>query len=314
MVLQDVCAVVGTADATHKRKFLRNVFSEESGFAEVTTCPDPKAQLVTRATPCRKYQVPAGSICFSGENVVDLMGGTSVQMKDLRIGDVVETGDGKFTRIYSFGHFDADTQGTFLQLYTNTSLKSSMPLELSAGHMVFVGNQALPAGSVKVGDMLRLGNGENAEIVNINRVIRIGAYAPFTDSGAIVVNGIVASNYVSFEPLSGDMMIGGWKVASYHWVAHMSQGPHRLYCKVAGSKCEKESYNDDGISLWVAEPLRAAEWWHEQSAAVRASVMAPVLVLFLIAYAAEMLLKYPWMIALCIAVAFHKKFATTKTC
>ena len=106
VVLQDVCAVVGTADRLHKRRFLRNVFTEKSGVWAVKTCPDPKAPLVTRATPCRRYNVPDGTVCFSGENVVELEGGMSVQMKNLRIGDVVETGDGKFTRVYSFGHYE----------------------------------------------------------------------------------------------------------------------------------------------------------------------------------------------------------------
>ena len=37
-----------------------------------------------------------------------MKGGMSIQMMDLRIGDMVETGDGKFARVYSFGHSDAD--------------------------------------------------------------------------------------------------------------------------------------------------------------------------------------------------------------
>jgi hypothetical protein len=236
----------------------------------------------------------------------------SILMKDLRIGDVVEAGEGRFSRVYSFGHFNADVQSTFLQLYTNKSL--SNPIEISSDHMLFVGKEAVPAGSVKVGDMLRRGNGEPAEIVEIKSVIRAGAYAPFTDSGAIVVNGIVASNYVSFESHGGDMIVGGLKVASYQWVAHLAQAPHRVYCTLAASKCEKEAYNDCGISLWVEAPLRAARWWHTQNTAVRGMIIAPVLVFLLCMYAAELLLKYPWMMAFIIAIAFHRKIATTKTC
>jgi hypothetical protein len=78
------------------------------GLAAVRTCPNPSAALVTRATLCRKYEIPIDSRCFSGGTVVELKGGMSIQMMDLRIGDMVETGDGKFARVYSFGHSDAD--------------------------------------------------------------------------------------------------------------------------------------------------------------------------------------------------------------
>lgn len=311
VVLNDICAVVGTANPLHKRKFLRNVFKESAGQA-ATTCPSTSAPLVTRATPCRKYNVPTGGVCFSGENTVELEGGMSIHMKDLRIGDVVEAGEGRFSRVYSFGHFNADLQSTFLQLYTSNS--PTNPIEISPDHMIFVGKEAVPAGSVKVGDLLRLGNGEPTEIVQIKSVIRAGAYAPFTHSGAIVVNGIVASNYVSFESHSGDMIVGGLKVASYQWVAHLAQSPHRIYCTLAASNCEKETYNDCGISLWVATPLRAARWWHTQNAAVRGMIIAPLLLVLLCIYAAELLLKYPWMMAFIIAIAFHKKLVRTKPC
>ena len=256
-----------------------------------------------------EVELTCNDSCFSGETIVELKGGRSVQMKDLRLGDIVETGEGRFTRVYSFGHFNTEVQTTYLQLYTNQSLY--MPVEISPDHMIFVGKAAVPAGSVKVGDTLRLSNGEPAAVVEIKPVIRVGAYAPFTVSGSIVVNGIVASNYISFESQSGDLSIGDLKVASYQWVAHLSQAPHRLYCTLA-SKCEKESYNDDGVSMWVAMPLRAARWWHDQIPAVKVLAATPVLAFLLFIYATEILLKHPWTIALVVAIAFHKKRVLAK--
>jgi hypothetical protein len=200
-----------------------------------------------------------------------------------------------------------------LQLYTNNTLTRSIPIEISAGHLIFVGKQALPAGRVRVGDIVRLGNGENAQIVDIKPVVRAGVFAPFTDSGTIVVNGIVASNYLSLDSHTGDMTIGGWKVASYHWVSHLALAPHRLYCLVAARKCEKESYAEDGIAAWAAAPLHASQWWRDQNTAVKALVIAPVLVFLLFMYGAEMFFKYPWMIALFVALAFRRKITAAKT-
>jgi hypothetical protein len=136
-----------------------------------------------------------------------------------------------------------------------------------------------------------------------------------TDSGSINVNGIVASNYIPFKLPSGYLSIGDWKVASYQWLlSHLALGPRRLYCTFAIKSCEKESYNNNGIALWVAASNRAARWWLDQKPAVKSSVGAFVLIFLLCIHAKEMLLMYPWMViplVVVIAIALPKKHATS---
>jgi hypothetical protein len=149
------------------------------------------------------------------------------------------------------------------------------------------------------------------EIVDIKSVIRIGAYAPFTHSGTIVVNDIVASNYVSFEALSGVVSAGCFKIASYQRVAHFVQTPHRIYCTIV-SKCETESYTPEGFSEWIESPLRLARWWLDQSAAMKAFVLFPAFAFLSCFSVLEMLIQNPWITAIGIAFVLHRKLGATK--
>lgn len=311
VVLQDVCAVVGTADPLHQRKFMRNVFKEKTGQT-ASQCKDPTAPLVTRATPCRRAVFPPGTACFSGESIVELKHGATIPIQDLRIGDYVKTGVDSFSRVYSFGHFEAEVETTFLQIFTKKSL--TKPIEISADHMIFVDKEAIPAGAVKVGHYFTLGNGELDEVVKIKSVIRVGAYAPFTHTGTIVVNDIVASNYVSFEALSGVLSAGGFKIASYQWIAHVVQAPHRLYCTLL-SNCKTESYTPEGISVWIESPLRVARWWLDQGTAMKALVLFPTLTFLSCFSVLEMMIQHPWIctaIFMIAAFVLQRRLSVTK--
>merc|ERR1719230_797254 len=85
----------------------------------------------------------------------------------------------------------------FVQLHTNTSI---IPLEMTDQHLIFLDGKKNPvrADSVKVGDVLQA-EGKNAVVEKIELVTRTGIYNPLTSSGTIQVNGIIASNYVSFQ-------------------------------------------------------------------------------------------------------------------
>jgi len=105
-----------------------------------------------------------------------------IAMSDLKVGDMVRTLDGRFDRVYSFGHYSPESRAEYLQIHA-AGLKK--PLELSADHMLFVKGSAVPASSVVVGDKLNLsaeGLG-SAEVQMIRTVVRSGAFAPFTMSG-----------------------------------------------------------------------------------------------------------------------------------
>jgi desert hedgehog protein len=294
VVLQDFCSVVGTGDPLHTRVWMRNVFNEPKGGA-LGECTDIDAPLVSRASPCRKVVFLPGEFCFSGENTVDLEDGSSLKMKDLSLGDRVKTGDGTFESVYTFAHYHHDIEAEFVQIFAKSM--SNNPLELSADHMVFLhGKDApAPAGSLVVGDTLLLGDGQSAEIVKLKQVTRHGAYAPFTASGSIVVNNVVASNYISFE--SGPYMtIGGMQYVSYHWMSHLTQAPRRLYCSMV-SNCEKESYTEQGVAVWAVAPLHAGQWWMGlNNSIVKGILIGITLAVLLIVASMEAVVNNSWML------------------
>jgi len=243
LVLQDFCDVVGTADPRHERIWFRNVFTESQHENEITTCEDPSAPLVPRFTPCAEV-----NICFSGDTTVRVDSTTTKQMKDLKIGDTIQTGVQSYEKIYGFGHWQSDQKASYLQLHTNCK---SSPLEISEQHLVYTAaNTRVPvvAKSLKLGDKLLLASDENSScgITKITKIVKNGAYAPFTASGKLVVNGIVASSYVSLT--GNSYYLAG--LVSHHWLAHVLTTPLRFFCKYG--ECN-HTYNTDGV--WTSIPL-----------------------------------------------------------
>jgi hypothetical protein len=115
-------------------------------------------------------------------------------------------------------------------------------------------------------------------------------YAPFTMSGTILVNDVKSSNYIAFQSVDS-LVVGEWKSAlSYHWLAHMSQSPHRIWVRVAG--VGDEIRNDVGISIWVDYPHMFGEWLLEQNPVVLMILLVPVLSTLLLASAIEMILSW----------------------
>merc|ERR1712124_153016 len=117
----------------------------------------------------------------------------------------------------------------------------------SAPHMLFLDSKkAVPASTIKVGDTLLGGN----TVTKIDKVSLSGAYAPFTYSGSIVVNDVVASNYVSLTGTSTFLGI------DMQFFAHTAVGVRRALCYL--KLCGEEKYNDRGVATWI--PYQAAAW------------------------------------------------------
>jgi hypothetical protein len=227
-------------------------------------------------------------LCFSGNTKVHVLGRKNpVFMSDLQIGDYVWAGEA-FSRVYSFGHYDSTSQTEYLQIYTTSmtdNLEDNEPLEMTSNHMIFVSratddaggtyHQAIPVSQLEVGDeivMMMMSTDEGPAITTGNdrttgrvsrlaerTVTRKGAYAPFTDTGTIVVNGgILASCYISL--LSQDKYM--------QWLAHYFTAPRRLYCTFMWSQCLNEQYTPDGLASWVAIPFHIVTatslWWSDQ--------------------------------------------------
>ena len=122
-------------------------------------------------------------------------------MRELRIGDRVLTASALFSSVYFFGHRDADATAPFYSIATaaNTTLR------VTRGHYVPVSrggcgsstlSLTLAAELVRVGDGVLSGRGGTlgcARVVSIALAPARGIYNPYTLSGALVVDGVLAS-------------------------------------------------------------------------------------------------------------------------
>ena len=189
---------------------------------------------------------PAVSNCFSKDTEVEVLGHGTKRMEALQIGDAVLDADGSFSPVYSFAHYEPQRVAEFFQIWTKAARR---PLEITADHMLYVmpdGHgkaQMIPARAVKVGDMLVAPSSSTTaaavtvKVTSITHVQREGLYAPATTTGTIVVNGVVASNYIALPAAFAVL-------ASFdrqHWLQHMAYAPYRLYCGATG--CPNETYD-----------------------------------------------------------------------
>mmetsp|Transcript_9709 Transcript_9709/g.22357 ORF Transcript_9709/g.22357 Transcript_9709/m.22357 type:complete len:455 (+) Transcript_9709:189-1553(+) len=235
----------------------------------------------TSAPSASPTTAPGFSICFSGRNTVEVKGKGAIRMKDLNIGDSVMVGDNQYEPVYSFGHVNDIAKTNYLQFFFTDSLLHR-PLEISGDHMVFVeGYRAVPASSVQIRDRLILGSDtlELADVDGIQTVVRRGSYAPFTKSGRIVVNGILASSFVAFQDKE-HLHIGEISTAfSYQWLARTFEAPHRLICHV-GLCGDVETYTREGVSHWVHVPLKVSRWMLRQHPIILCLVFVPALIFY----------------------------------
>jgi hypothetical protein len=238
------------------------VFSRISGFRGWVRAEACGREGKTNPEWCR-FRPPTSAptlapgetdVCFAGSSTVEVENRGATAMRDLSIGDRVLVGKGVFEPIYSFGHFAPSQSSEFVELTTSTS-----SLRLSRDHMVFeASGKAIPASLIQIGDRLLDYNSNQIVVKSIKFVQDQGMFAPFTPSGKIVVNRILASNYIAFHDTRS--LSFGTINASHHWVAHAGTFPLRFVCYYVGS-CENEKYTIGGISEWVYRPLSAGRFF-----------------------------------------------------
>jgi hypothetical protein len=226
-------------------------------------------------------------------------------MIDLALGDYVKVADNKYEPVYSFGHKNAESTSEYLQVATEGD---RAPIEISADHMMMVdGDRAVPASMLKKGDLVVTASGEVAAVKSIKKVVRKGAFAPFTESGKIVVNDIVASNYVAFQG-SEYLKIGGFETPfSYQWLAHTFNSAHRLAVMMG---FRGESYTETGISHWVNVPHKIGSWLLEQNVVVALALLLPAIAIFGLLSIVEAIAKSP--VALATAIAGLVTYAVAR--
>ena len=127
---------------------------------------------------------------FPGRTRVNVQGKSSIRMDELQIGDAVQQPDGSYSPVYGFAHHAPRQAVEYLQIYTNHSQRA---LEISAEQMLDVNQHWIAAGEIKAGDVLEA-NGTPMQVNFVSQVVLVGAYAPRTLSGTIVVNEITVSS------------------------------------------------------------------------------------------------------------------------
>jgi hypothetical protein len=199
-------------------------------------------------------------------------------MEDLQQGDHVLTGSNTYQPVYAFGHYKADVPANFIQLTTSAST-----LEMTGQHLVYVADKVNPvrADSIKVGDILRSASDADATVTKISNIQRKGVYAPMTPSGSVVVDGIVASSYVSLQSNAKEFVEfqGGISTGvSQHDYVHLGLSPFRLVCMgISSSLCA--SYNEDGMPHYAAFAVKLNEWAHAQNVVLQALTLLAVILL-----------------------------------
>jgi Trypsin/Hint module len=202
--------------------------------------------------------------CFSGKNLVEVKDVGCITMDQLKIGDYVLSGHNQYTQVYGFGHYDHQKEAPFLQVYVDDNNYDEVPLEISSEHYMYVEREhkqiILSAADVMIGDLVYYhnNNGENHDnrltmkyVTKIQRVTRNGFYAPLTQSGDLIVNGIRASNYVQ---LFSKTDVIGW----YHQntIGEALFFPQRIFCRYFMSSCQNELYiNGFGITAYMVVRL-----------------------------------------------------------
>jgi len=213
------------------------------------------------------FSIGVACACFSGRTQVETQDRGLIRMKELRIGDHVRAANGQFERVYSFGHLNHDKFFTYLVFNRH--------LEISPNHLIGVeGRGYVPSSTLEVGDWLFSttsdGKLRRVQVTDISSRTSKGAYAPFTPSGSIVVNHVVASSYISLQTGSSDFIVQvGPKfristVWSWHWLSHVFEFPHRLFCNYYNWEiCLREDYTNEGISTWVQIHFNVVVWWFQ---------------------------------------------------
>lgn len=200
--------------------------------------------------------------CFSGINRLEVKDIGSIPMEQLKIGDYVRGGNGDYTQVYGFSHRNKHATTEFLQLILEYGpnkyfdRNSSTSLEITQNHLLFVERNerliVVPAKDVVINDVLVNNNKDSRKKVKgIRKVIRNGIYAPLTFTGYIEVSGVVASSHV-------DILNHPVLVWNQHMLGQAMWIPRRLYCHFFMNTCKKESYDENGYSIWASWLIRFA--------------------------------------------------------
>lgn len=145
----------------------------------------------------RGPDVKGAQTCFPASARVTLENGHSLTMAELRIGDRVYVGAGRFSPVILFTHRDATVRTMFVVAHT----AHGAILRATPGHFVYVNGRLKPMREISVGDHLIVEGPLSDVVSNGDKVVKVstawdtGIYNPQTQVGDIVVDRVKASCY-----------------------------------------------------------------------------------------------------------------------
>ena len=104
---------------------------------------------------------------------------------------------------------------------------------------------------------------------SIKSVTREGVFAPFTPDGTLLVDGILASSYVSMDPGSPENVnvLNSMGIMSQQDFVHIGLSPFRLICQGMPARFSETicrvNDDDDGLPLYVSVALRLMRFFHQ---------------------------------------------------
>ena len=158
------------------------------------------------------------SDCFAKTSLVETPLGKK-EMQDLRLGDYVRTmnkdGNIIFSPIFAFSSRRPHKRATYLRITT----VAGQSILVTPGHYMFMSARGghgassqnvhtwpyVPASKIQKGDLIPvIAKGEErllgAEVLNVTSETDTGVYMPHTASGAILVDGVFATELSTFVP------------------------------------------------------------------------------------------------------------------
>ena len=171
--------------------------------------------------------------CFPETSLVRLEGGTTKSMKDLQVGDKVASMDSSGKLVYS-------KVVTFLDINPNkptnyVSIQTENPaaqVTITGSHLIYQLNRTtrqkstVHARDLKVDDFVYVQNGSAlgkftvGRIVSVMRTQNLGAYAPLTETGTIVVDNVLCSCYAVIS----DAKLAHWSFAPLRFAEWLFPG------------------------------------------------------------------------------------------
>lgn len=154
-------------------------------------------------------------LCFPGTALVEERRRGIIHVGDVRIGDELAAAGGVASRVVALLHSKANTTEVYMQIHYRRTDGSTGSLTVSPAHLVLV-RQGLvtqtastegaegsaiqqwdwiPAQNVRPASEVEDENGLAATVETVNRTCNLGAFAPLTVSGNLLVDGVLCSCY-----------------------------------------------------------------------------------------------------------------------